>query len=309
MMKFVCLLTKKYEIPTDVSLNTIMVDGTGMYGACRITVEAKHASYAWMVLNLTDIKLDFDEMLKRMGAFKEIERKKFINWIQTNNPKLQKDQGTWWTWCPFGVQSCAKAMKPKERMAIPVSRWMSWMQNTVRIAKEEVNLGLNEEHSHNGSQALSDCPNRDLPEWLPGRNQYSHSLKTSNAENSSKLQRLWKRPVFAGCMWSRLSTRKTMRIVMYTFESRTRSCCHWFWKRFAADYERWKANIRPQYIAEKNGIKIAVIGSGPAGTFLCRRYGQTGLWSKPYSKHWHEIGAAYWNTASLESAFRPTTRL
>ena len=38
MMKFVCLLTKKYEIPTDVSLNTIMVDGTGMCGACRITV-------------------------------------------------------------------------------------------------------------------------------------------------------------------------------------------------------------------------------------------------------------------------------
>ena len=38
MMKFVCLLTKKYDIPTDVSLNTIMVDGTGMCGACRITV-------------------------------------------------------------------------------------------------------------------------------------------------------------------------------------------------------------------------------------------------------------------------------
>ena len=41
MMKFVCLLTKKYEIPTEVSLNTIMVDGTGMCGACRITVGGK----------------------------------------------------------------------------------------------------------------------------------------------------------------------------------------------------------------------------------------------------------------------------
>ena len=38
MMKFVCLLTQKYNISTDVSLNTIMVDGTGMCGACRITV-------------------------------------------------------------------------------------------------------------------------------------------------------------------------------------------------------------------------------------------------------------------------------
>ncbi len=41
MMKFVCLLTKKYDIPTEVSLNTIMVDGTGMCGACRITVGGK----------------------------------------------------------------------------------------------------------------------------------------------------------------------------------------------------------------------------------------------------------------------------
>lgn len=41
MMKFVCLLTQKYQIPTDVSLNTIMVDGTGMCGACRITVGGK----------------------------------------------------------------------------------------------------------------------------------------------------------------------------------------------------------------------------------------------------------------------------
>ena len=41
MMKFCCLLTKKYEIPTDVSLNTVMVDGTGMCGACRITVGGK----------------------------------------------------------------------------------------------------------------------------------------------------------------------------------------------------------------------------------------------------------------------------
>ena len=41
MMKFVSLLTKQYDIPTEVSLNTIMVDGTGMCGACRITVDGQ----------------------------------------------------------------------------------------------------------------------------------------------------------------------------------------------------------------------------------------------------------------------------
>ncbi|MBO5952325.1 MAG: sulfide/dihydroorotate dehydrogenase-like FAD/NAD-binding protein, partial [Bacteroidaceae bacterium] len=74
MMKFVCLLTKKYEIPTDVSLNTIMVDGTGMCGACRITVGGKTKFVCVDGPEFDGHQVDFDEMLKRMGAFKDIER-------------------------------------------------------------------------------------------------------------------------------------------------------------------------------------------------------------------------------------------
>ena len=73
MMKFVCLLTKKYEIPTDVSLNTIMVDGTGMCGACRITVGGKTKFVCVDGPEFDGHQVDFDEMLKRMGAFKDIE--------------------------------------------------------------------------------------------------------------------------------------------------------------------------------------------------------------------------------------------
>ena len=72
MMKFVCLLTKKYEIPTDVSLNTIMVDGTGMCGACRITVGGKTKFVCVDGPEFDGHQVDFDEMLKRMGAFKNI---------------------------------------------------------------------------------------------------------------------------------------------------------------------------------------------------------------------------------------------
>lgn len=74
MMKFVCLLTKKYEIPTDVSLNTIMVDGTGMCGACRITVGGKTKFVCVDGPEFDGHQVNFDEMLKRMGAFKNIER-------------------------------------------------------------------------------------------------------------------------------------------------------------------------------------------------------------------------------------------
>ena len=90
MMKFVCLLTKKYEIPTDVSLNTIMVDGTGMCGACRITVGGKTRFVCVDGPEFDGHQVDFDEMLKRMGVSKRLKGKKFINWIQTNNPKLAK---------------------------------------------------------------------------------------------------------------------------------------------------------------------------------------------------------------------------
>ena len=79
MMKFVCLLTKKYEIPTEVSLNTIMVDGTGMCGACRITIGGKTKFVCVDGPEFDGHQVDFDEMLKRMGAFKTIEREELVD--------------------------------------------------------------------------------------------------------------------------------------------------------------------------------------------------------------------------------------
>ena len=73
MMKFVCLLTKKYEIPTDVSLNTIMVDGTGMCGACRITVGGKTKFVCVDGPEFDAHQVDFDEMLMRLSSYKEVE--------------------------------------------------------------------------------------------------------------------------------------------------------------------------------------------------------------------------------------------
>ena len=72
MMKFVCLLTKKYEVSTDVSLNTIMVDGTGMCGACRITVDGVTKFVCVDGPEFDGHKVDFDEMLKRMAAFRPV---------------------------------------------------------------------------------------------------------------------------------------------------------------------------------------------------------------------------------------------
>lgn len=73
MMKFVSLLTRKYEVPTVASLNTIMVDGTGMCGACRITVAGKTRFVCIDGPEFNAHEVDFDEMLMRLSSYKELE--------------------------------------------------------------------------------------------------------------------------------------------------------------------------------------------------------------------------------------------
>ena len=69
MMKFVALLTKKYEVPTMCSLNTIMVDGTGMCGACRVTVGGKTKFVCIDGPEFDAHQVDFDEMMMRLHSY------------------------------------------------------------------------------------------------------------------------------------------------------------------------------------------------------------------------------------------------
>lgn len=69
MMKFVALLTKSYKIPTMCSLNTIMVDGTGMCGACRVTVDGRMRFVCIDGPEFDAHKVDFDEMMMRLRSF------------------------------------------------------------------------------------------------------------------------------------------------------------------------------------------------------------------------------------------------
>lgn len=73
MMKFVVLLTKQYNIPTAVSLNPIMVDGTGMCGGCRVTVGGETKFACVDGPDFDGFLVDFDECIKRQSFFKEEE--------------------------------------------------------------------------------------------------------------------------------------------------------------------------------------------------------------------------------------------
>jgi ferredoxin--NADP+ reductase len=75
MMKFCCIVTKEFEIPTQVSLNTIMVDGTGMCGGCRIEYDNKPKFVCVDGPEFDGHKVNFDLMMKRLNAYKEQESK------------------------------------------------------------------------------------------------------------------------------------------------------------------------------------------------------------------------------------------
>ena len=78
MMKFVCLTTKKYDLPTIVSMNPIMVDGTGMCGACRLTVDGEVKFACVDGPEFDGHKVDFDQAMKRQQIYKTKEGRAFL---------------------------------------------------------------------------------------------------------------------------------------------------------------------------------------------------------------------------------------
>ena len=88
MMKFATLLTGKYNIPTVASLNTLMVDGTGMCGACRVSVGGQTKFVCVDGPEFDAHEVDFDEMLLRLDSYKPSEAEAYESYL-SNHPKSQ----------------------------------------------------------------------------------------------------------------------------------------------------------------------------------------------------------------------------
>ena len=264
MMKFVCLLTKKYEIPTDVSLNTIMVDGTGMCGACRITVGGKTKFVCVDGPEFDGHQVNFDEMLKRMGAFKNIEREemhKLQPECEATKEIDEKSRNAAWR------QELRKSMKPKERTAIPRVE-MNELDAEYRShsRKEEVNQGLTAEQAVTEAKRCLDCANPGCMEGCPVGIDIPRFIKNIERgeflEAAKTLKETSALPAVCGrvCPQEKQCESKCIHLKM-----NEKPVAIGYLERFAADYERESGQISVPVIAEKNGIKIAVIGSGPAG--------------------------------------------
>lgn len=284
MMKFCCLLTQKYNLPTDVSLNTIMVDGTGMCGACRLTIGGKTKFVCIDGPEFDGALVDWDEMFKRMGTFKDVEREEmehFEEHLATVEAAKKKESTDVTMDVEPTNESVAEltnrdaewrkalraSMKPKERTTIERVK-MPELDPVYRATTrtEEVNIGLTKEMALTEAKRCLDCPkpscmegcpvNINIPSFVKNieRGQFLAAAKV--LKNTSAL------PAVCGrvCPQEKQCESRCVHLKM-----NKPAVAIGYLERFAADYERQSGNISIPEKEPANGIKVAVVGSGPAG--------------------------------------------
>lgn len=284
MMKFCCLMAQKYNVPVEVSLNTIMVDGTGMCGACRLSIGGKTKFVCIDGPEFDGSLVDWDEMFKRMGTFRDAEREE-MEYYEEHLRGFAKQEELHTCETCMDVEPTTEtieeltnrdsewrkelraAMKPAERKAIervtmpeldPVYR------ATTRT--EEVNKGLTKQMAVREAHRCLDCGkpacvegcpvNINIPSFIKNieRGQFLAAAKV--LKSTSAL------PAVCGrvCPQEKQCESKCIHLKM-----NEPAVAIGYLERFAADFERESGNIALPDLAPKNGIKVAVVGSGPSG--------------------------------------------
>ena len=287
MMKFVSLLTKKYNISTDASLNTIMVDGTGMCGACRLTVDGKTRFVCVDGPEFDAHKVDFDEMLKRMGAFKPQEKEEFERFEneECQLDKHEDDRESEWR------VELRKSMKPKDRMAIERVK-MPELEPEYRshVRLEEVNQGLTAEMAQKEAQRCLDCANPGCINGCPVNIKIPDFIKNIERGNFLEAASILKQTSALPAVCGRVCPQeKQCESNCIHLKTGHKAVAVGYLERFAADFERESGQMAIPQTAAPNNVKIAVIGSGPAGLSFSGEMAKLG-YDVTVFEALHEIG-------------------
>ena len=270
MMKFCCLLTQKYNIPTDVSLNTIMVDGTGMCGACRLTIGGKTKFVCIDGPEFDGALVDWDEMFKRMGTFKAVEKEEMEDYqehlcLPETEPSAQSASPTLLPkHTPLPQQ---EPLKAKDRVKIPRVRMPELdpaYRATTRL--EEVNQGLTVEMAMREAQRCLDCKHPSCVEGCPVNINIPGFIKQIEKGEFIEAARILKQTSALPAVCGRVCPQEKQcesRCIHHKMNSQPVAIG--YLERFAADYERESGQTVLPEMAASNGIKVAVVGSGPSG--------------------------------------------
>lgn len=270
MMKFCSLLTQKYNIPTDVSLNTIMVDGTGMCGACRLTIGGKTKFVCIDGPEFDGALVDWDEMFKRMGTFKAVEKEEMEHYqehlcLPETEPSAQSAS-------PIPLPKHTplpqqEPLKAKDRVKIPRVRMPELdpaYRATTRL--EEVNQGLTAEMAMREAQRCLDCKHPSCVEGCPVNINIPGFIKQIEKGEFIEAARILKQTSALPAVCGRVCPQEKQcesRCIHHKMKSEPVAIG--YLERFAADYERESGQTVLPEMAASNGIKVAVVGSGPSG--------------------------------------------
>lgn len=285
MMKFVSALTKKYNVPTEASLNTIMVDGTGMCGACRVSVGGETKFVCVDGPEFDAHQVDFDEMLMRLGAYKGEEMAAVER--RDNPVEVKEERGRDAEWRVLQ----RKAMSPKLRTAIERVK-MNELPADYRVTTrlEEVNQGLTEEQALTEAKRCLDCANPGCVEGCPVGIDIPGFVKNVERGKFLEAARVIKEsstlPAVCGrvCPQEKQCESKCIHLKMGH-----KAVAIGYLERFVADYERINNCISVPEIAEKNGKRVAVVGSGPSGLAFAGDMAKAG-YDVTVFEALHEIG-------------------
>ena len=266
MMKFCERLTRKYDIPTVASLNALMVDGTGMCGACRVTVGGKTRFTCVDGPEFDAHLIDFDEILSRLGGFKDAEVAKLHD-VEVKQEESEHTHGVSDRNEPWR-QELRQKVAGKERTSIErVHMPETAPEERIKSQRIEVNQGLTADMAMREATRCMDCVTPTCMEGCPVGIDIPGFVK--NIERGEFLQ--------AAAVLKRTSALPAVCGRVCPQEKQCESKCFYlqilkkpsvaigYLERFASDFERESGHITVPEVAHANGIKVAVIGSGPSG--------------------------------------------
>ncbi len=270
MMKFVALTTAKYNIPTEASLNTIMVDGTGMCGACRVTVGGKTKFVCVDGPEFDAHEVDWTEMLSRMKSYKAEEAEALTAYLNPKNDSrttVNRRSTDGQSQCKTEVSTVVPfSGTPKDRVAIPRVQ-MPELRPEVRVKSlhEEVNQGLTFEQAITESHRCLNCKNPSCVQGCPVNINIPGFIKTLEKGDILGAAAIIKESSSLPAVCGRVCPQeKQCEANCIHHKMGHQPVAIGYLERFCADYANDQM-VHDQMVNKPTTVKVAVVGSGPAG--------------------------------------------